>query len=227
MSTVSQKQDEEYINIQEWEASCPDLAKSEKLYRSRKRDRHLYDEDYVYGEYPGSDTENPIQRTKRAMSQIVTIGTAHNVKKYVQYFILYLMVTEPKYVLYDHRFKKKEEEELFDGLKMMINRIFYKETHPGLNDNKYLKTILKNKRRLLTCVIKKIMNDHPSVYEYDDLILKYTLNYPGIRPLYPISYYRSAAKDYKDTYGEEYPILQIDETYYYQLINKVKQMIPM
>ncbi len=231
MTNPDNQNDESYhINIQEWGSECPNLSNPKRLYvgQSRKRKNHLYDEDYVYDEYEYLEVKpvNPDRRTERAISQIVTQGTTHNVKKYVQYFILYKMVTDPKYKIhYDSRVNKKDEDDLLEELKALIKKIFHKESHPGLEDNKYLKTILKNKRGLLTCVIKKIIHDHPSVYEHDDLILRYTLNYPGIRPLYQKRYYLSAKKEYEDIYKEIYPINRIGEKYYYQLIHEVKQHV--
>lgn len=195
---------------------------------SKKRKIHLYDDDYIFGECENlvNNSENSKQRKNRSTSLNMVHGTTHNVKKYIQYFILHMMVTSPKFMVhYDSRTNKKEEEDLLDELRICINKIFYKETHPGLKNNRYLKTMLKNKRRLLVCVIKRIMQDYPFVYDHDALILKYTLAYPGIRPLYQKSYYLNAKRDYNETYKESYPVTQIDERHYHRLINLVKQQV--
>lgn len=222
-----------HSNIQGWFTQCSNLTHPQKLYApgpySKKRKQQLYDDDYVYDEYAGNDlTINCEQRKYRSMSQLVASGTTHNVKKYVQYFILHKLVTDQRFLIsYDARVatSNMKENELLDELRTTINYIFYKETHPGLNDNTYLKTIIKNKKRVLTCVIKKIMKDQPSIYDNDDQILRCTLNYPGIRPLYPLSYYLGAKEEFEKTYMEHYPVSQINENHYFRIINQFKQYI--
>jgi hypothetical protein len=186
--------------------------------------RRLYDEDYVYGEHEKEEKEmrnNQMKRKYRNRGQNLALGTAHNVQKYVQYFILQKIIMNPW--LFDAK-NRDHEEKMISILRTEISLSFSKETH-HVTKKEYLRTMVKNKKRLMTHVIRKILTDHPVVSRFNELILRHTLDYPSIRPMYTTSYYLKAKKQYEGIYGKVYPIDQIDVNHYLAVIDIIKQQI--